>query len=186
MTLTSQEIRQHFLDFFRKKYHHILPSAPIVIRHDPTLMFVNAGMNPFKDYFIGKKKVIFPNIASTQKCLRVSGKHNDLEDVGKDSYHHTMFEMLGNWYFGYCIKKQVIEWAWELLTAIYKIPIDNIYVTIFAGDTKEGIFIDEESQFYWENFLKKERIISCGKKHNLWEMSIFGPCGPCSEIHVDF
>lgn len=185
MIITSQEIRQHFLDFFRKKYHHILPSAPIVIRDDPTLMFVNAGMNPFKDYFIGKKKVIFSNIASTQKCLRVSGKHNDLEDVGKDSYHHTMFEMLGNWYFDYCVKKQVIEWAWELLTVVYKIPIDNIYVTIFAGDPNQGIFIDEESQFYWENFLKKERIIYCGKEHNLWEMSIIGPCGPCSEIHVD-
>lgn len=183
--MTSQEIRQHFLDFFRKKSHHILPSAPIVIRTDPTLMFVNAGMNPFKDYFIGKKKVIFPRIADTQKCLRVSGKHNDLEDVGRDTYHHTMFEMLGNWSFGDCFKKQAIEWSWELLTEVYKIPIDNIYVTIFAGDPKEGISIDEESQFYWKNFIENERIISCVKKHNLWEMSSIGPCGPCSEIHVD-
>jgi len=183
--MKSQEIRQPFLDFFKSKYHHILPSASIVIRSDPTLMFVNAGMNLFKDYFIGKKKVIFPRIASTQKCLRVSGKHNDLEDVGSDSYHHTMFEMVGNWSFGYCVKKQAIEWAWELLTAVYKIPIDNIYVTIFAGETKEGMSIDEESQFYWENLLKKEHIIHCGKLHNLWEMSNIGPCGPCSEIHVD-
>jgi alanyl-tRNA synthetase len=185
MIMTSQEIRKHFLDFFRKKNHHILPSAPIVIKYDPTLMFVNAGMNPLKDYFVGKKKIILSRIASTQKCLRVSGKHNDLEDVGKDSYHHTMFEMLGNWYFGFCVKKQAIEWAWELITTVYKIPIDNIYVTIFSGDTKEGIFIDEKSQFYWENFLKREHIIHCKKKHNFWEMSKIGPCGPCSEIHVD-
>lgn len=183
--MTSQQIRQHFIDFFRSKYHYLLPSAPIVIRHDPTLMFVNAGMNPLKDYFIGQKKVLFAKIASIQKCLRVSGKHNDLEDVGKDSYHHTMFEMLGNWSFGDCLKKQAIEWAWELLTAVYKIPIDNIYVTIFSGDAKEGISIDEESQFYWENYLKKERIIHCVKKYNLWEMSNIGPCGPCSEIHID-
>lgn len=183
--MTSQKIRQHFLSFFSSKYHYILPSAPIVIRHDPTLLFVNAGMNTLKDYFIGKKKVLFAKIASMQKCLRVSGKHNDLEDVGKDSYHHTMFEMLGNWSFGYCLKKQAIEWAWELLTAVYKIPIDNIYVTIFSGDAKEGISIDEESQFYWENLLKKERIIHCENKYNLWEMSSIGPCGPCSEIHLD-
>ncbi|AGC67001.1 alanyl-tRNA synthetase [Candidatus Uzinura diaspidicola str. ASNER] len=183
--MTSQEIRQHFLDYFSSKYHHILPSAPIIIKYDPSLMFVNAGMNPFKEYFIGKKKVIYTNIASIQKCLRVSGKHNDLEDVGKDSYHHTMFEMLGNWSFGYCIKRQTINWAWELLTAVYKIPIDNIYVTIFAGSNKEGISIDGGSQFFWENFLKKERIISCKKEHNFWEMSNLGPCGPCSEIHVD-
>lgn len=181
--MTSQEIRQQFLDFFSNKYHYILPSAPIVIRADPTLMFVNAGMNSFKDYFIGKKKIIFPHIASIQKCLRVSGKHNDLEDVGKDSYHHTMFEMLGNWSFGYCVKKQAIEWAWELLTEVYKIPINNIYITIFAGDNKEGISIDKRSQFFWENLTK--RIIPSGKEHNLWEMSRIGPCGPCSEIHVD-
>lgn len=183
--MTSKEIRKYFLDFFRKKNHHILPSAPIVIKNDPTLMFVNSGMSPLKDFFIENKKKILPRIASTQKCLRVSGKHNDLEDVGKDSYHHTMFEMLGNWYFGFCVKKQAIEWAWELITTVYKIPIDNIYVTIFAGDTKTGICIDEISQFYWKNFLKKEHIIHCKKKHNFWEMSNIGPCGPCSEIHVD-
>lgn len=183
--MTSQEIRQHFLDFFSSKYHNILPSVPIVRKYDPTLMFVNAGMNIFKDYFIVKKKVIFPRIASTQKCLRVSGKHNDLEDVGIDSYHHTMFEMLGNWSFSYCDKRQAIEWGWELLIAVYKIPIDNIYVTIFSGDTKEGISIDEESQFYWENLLKVERILHCKKNNNFWEMSEQGPCGPCSEIHID-
>lgn len=183
--MTSQEIRKHFLDFFSSKYHYLLPSAPIIIKHDPTLMFINAGMNPLKDYFIGKKKVLFAKIASVQKCLRVSGKHNDLEDVGKDSFHHTMFEMFGNWYFGSCLKKQAIEWSWELLTADYKIPIDNIYVTIFSGDVKAGLSLDEESQFYWENLLKKERIIHCGNKYNLWEMSSIGPCGPCSEIHID-
>lgn len=183
--MTSQEIRQHFLDFFSRKFHHILPSSPIVIKHDPTLMFVNAGMTSFKEYFIGKKKIIYTNIASTQKCLRVSGKHNDLEDVGKDNYHHTMFEMLGNWSFGYCIKRQTIEWAWELLTAVYKIPIDNIYVTVFAGSNKEGIALDEESQFFWENLLTKKNIIQCKKEYNLWEMSSVGPCGPCSEIHID-
>lgn len=183
--MTSQEIRQHFLYFFSRKFHHILPSSSIVISHDPTLMFVNSGMIPLKEYFIGKKQIIYTNVASTQKCLRVSGKHNDLEDVGKDYYHHTMFEMLGNWSFGFCIKRQVIEWAWELLTAVYKIPIDNIYVTIFAGSNKEGMSLDEESQFFWENFIKKENIIHCKKKYNLWEMSINGPCGPCSEIHID-
>lgn len=183
--MTWQEILHNFLDFFRSKYHHILPSAPIVIRSDPTLMFVNSGMNPFKEYFVGKKKIIFDRKVSIQKCLRVSGKHNDLEDVGKDSYHHTMFEMLGNWSFGYCVKKQAIAWVWELLITIYQIPIDNIYVTIFSGETKEGISLDEESHSYWENFLKNERIIYCLKKHNFWEMSNIGPCGPSSEIHVD-
>lgn len=183
--MTSQKISQHFLDFFSSKYHYLLPSAPIVIRSDPTLLFVNAGMSTLKEYFIVKKKVLFAKIASIQKCLRVSGKHNDLEDVGKDIYHHTMFEMLGNWSFGYCLKKQAIEWAWELLITVYKIPRDYIYVTIFSGDVKEGISIDEESQFYWEKFLKNERILHCVKKYNLWEMSNIGPCGPCSEIHID-
>jgi len=183
--MKSQNIRQHFLNFFSSKNHHILPSSPIVIKHDPTLMFVNSGMNQFKEHFVGKKQIIYTNITSIQKCLRVSGKHNDLEDVGKDYYHHTMFEMLGNWSFGYCIKRQTIKWAWELLTDVYKIPIDNIYVTIFAGDNKEGIYIDEESKFFWEYFIKKESIIPCKKEHNLWEMSSIGPCGPCSEIHID-
>ncbi len=186
LAFSSQEIRQHFLEFFSRKDHHLLPSAPIGIRYDTTLMFVNAGMTPFKEYFIGKKKVIYTKIATIQKCLRVSGKHNDLEDVGNDVSHHTMFEMLGNWSFGYCSKRQTIEWAWELLTTVYKIPIDNIYVTIFAGDKKERVSIDYESQFLWENFIKKKSIIPCKKEHNFWEMSRIGPCGPCSEIHVDF
>lgn len=180
-----QLIIKNFLDFFRNKYHHILPSVPIVVKSDPTLMFVNSGMTPFKEYFIGKKKGIFDRKVSVQKCLRVSGKHNDLDDVGKDSYHHTMFKMLGNWSFGYCVKKQAINWAWEVLTTIYHFPKENIYVTIFSGEIIEGISIDDESHSFWENFLNKERIIHCEKKHNFWEMSNKGPCGPCSEIHVD-
>lgn len=183
--MNYKEILYYFLSFFHKKYHHVLPSFPIVLKTDPTLMFVNSGMTPLKEFFIGKKKNIFNRKVSVQKCLRVSGKHNDLEDVGKDFYHHTMFEMLGNWSFGCCVKKQAITWAWKLLTTIYQIPIDKIYVTIFSGETKEGIYIDEETHSYWEKIIFNKKIITCVKKHNFWEMSDKGPCGPCSEIHVD-
>jgi alanyl-tRNA synthetase len=183
--MTSTEIRQKFLDFFQSKGHTIIPSAPIVVKNDPTLMFTNAGMNQFKDYFLGNKKAPHPRVADTQKCLRVSGKHNDLEEVGVDTYHHTMFEMLGNWSFGDYFKKEAIAWSWELLTKEYKIPIDRLYVTIFEGDKKEGLPKDEESSAEWKKVIAPERIILGNKKDNFWEMGDTGPCGPCTEIHVD-
>lgn len=183
--MTSQQIRQQFLDFFKSKEHLIVPSAPIVLKDDPTLMFSNSGMTQFKDYFLGYKEPKASRIADTQKCLRVSGKHNDLDDVGRDTYHHTMFEMLGNWSFGDYFKKEAISWAWELLTEVYKIPKENLYVTIFEGDEKENLERDNEAYNYWKEFISEDRIINGNKKDNFWEMGASGPCGPCSEIHVD-
>jgi alanyl-tRNA synthetase len=183
--LTSAEIRQKFLDFFQSKGHTIVPSAPIVIKNDPTLMFTNAGMNQFKDYFLGNKKPPYTRVADTQKCLRVSGKHNDLEEVGVDTYHHTMFEMLGNWSFGDYFKKDAIAWSWELLTEVLKLDKDRLYVTIFEGDTKEGLPKDEEAFAEWKKWISEDRILLGNKKDNFWEMGDTGPCGPCTEIHVD-
>src|SRR3954467_6474168 len=183
--MTASEIRQQFLDFFRTRGHEILPSAPIVIKNDPTLMFTNAGMNQFKDYFLGNKQSPYKRVADTQKCLRVSGKHNDLEEVGVDTYHHTMFEMLGNWSFGDYFKSDAIKWSWELLTEVYKIPKDRLYVTIFKGDDKEKLSKDEEAYKEWRKWIAEDRILPFGKKDNFWEMGETGPCGPCSEIHVD-
>lgn len=190
--MTSVHIRQAFLDFFQSKGHHIVPSSPIVIKNDPTLLFTNAGMNQFKDYFLGNKKAPYPRVADTQKCLRVSGKHNDLEEVGVDTYHHTMFEMLGNWSFGDparpesgYFKQEAIAWSWELLTTVYKIPAERLYVTIFEGDEKEGLPKDEEAYHEWKKHIAEERILQGTKKDNFWEMGDTGPCGPCTEIHVD-
>ena len=183
--MTSQEIRQQFLDFFKSKEHLIVPSAPIVLKDDPTLMFNNSGMAQFKDYFLGYKEPKSNRIADTQKCLRVSGKHNDLDDVGRDTYHHTMFEMLGNWSFGDYFKKEAIAWAWELLTEVYKIPKENLYVTIFEGDASENLDRDQDAYNYWKAYISEDRIINGNKKDNFWEMGESGPCGPCSEIHVD-
>ncbi len=183
--MTSQEIRKQFLDFFKNKEHKIVPSSPMVLKNDPTLMFTNAGMVPFKEYFLGQKKAEVKRIADTQKCLRVSGKHNDLEEVGIDTYHHTMFEMLGNWSFGNYFKKEAIAWAWELLTDVYKIDKDSLYVTVFEGDKKDNLAFDQEAFNYWKEFIDEDRIINGNKKDNFWEMGAQGPCGPCSEIHVD-
>jgi len=179
------EIREHFFKFFESKEHQIVPSAPMVVKNDPTLMFTNAGMNQFKDYFLGNSVPKNRRIANTQKCLRVSGKHNDLEEVGVDTYHHTMFEMLGNWSFGDYFKEEAITWAWELLTEVYKIPKDRLYVTVFEGDEKDGVPRDEESYEIWKRLIDKDRIILASKKDNFWEMGDTGPCGPCTEIHVD-
>jgi len=183
--MTAKEIRQTFLEFFKSKGHHIVPSAPIVVKNDPTLMFTNAGMNQFKDLFLGEAAVKYPRVVDTQRCLRVSGKHNDLEEVGIDTYHHTMFEMLGNWSFGDYFKKEAIEWSWELLTEVYKIPKDQLYVSVFEGDEKEGLPKDTEAYEIWKQFVPEERIVLGNKKDNFWEMGDTGPCGPCSEIHVD-
>ncbi len=183
--MTSQEIRQQFLDFFASKNHKIVQSAPIVVKNDPTLMFINAGMNPFKEFFLGQKKVEHNRISDTQKCLRVSGKHNDLEEVGMDTYHHTLFEMLGNWSFGNYFKKEAIAWAWELLTEVYKIDKNSLYVTVFEGDKSENLAFDQEAYDYWAKFIDKDRILNGNKKDNFWEMGAQGPCGPCSEIHID-
>jgi alanyl-tRNA synthetase len=183
--MTSADIRNKFLDFFKSKQHHIVPSAPIVVKNDPTLMFTNAGMNQFKDYFLGNKKAPYPRIADTQKCLRVSGKHNDLEEVGVDTYHHTMFEMLGNWSFGDYFKKEAIEWSWEFLTKVLSIPKDRLYVTVFQGDEKEGLPKDEEAANEWSKWIDGNRILLGNKKDNFWEMGDTGPCGPCTEIHID-
>jgi alanyl-tRNA synthetase len=183
--MTAAEIRQAFLDFFESKGHTIVPSAPIVVKNDPTLMFTNAGMNQFKDYFLGNKKPPYGRIADTQKCLRVSGKHNDLEEVGVDTYHHTMFEMLGNWSFGDYFKHEAISWSWELLTEVYKLPKDRLYATVFEGDAKEGIPASKIALEKWKEFLPENQIIYGNKKDNFWEMGDTGPCGPCTEIHVD-
>lgn len=183
--MTSQEIRQQFLDYFKEKQHLIVPSAPIVLKDDPTLMFSNSGMTQFKDYFLGYREPRAPRIADTQKCLRVSGKHNDLDDVGRDTYHHTMFEMLGNWSFGDYFKKEAIDYAWELLTEVYKIPKENLYVTVFEGDASENLDRDQEAYNFWKAHIAEDRIINGNKKDNFWEMGESGPCGPCSEIHVD-
>jgi alanyl-tRNA synthetase len=182
---TAKEIRKDYLDFFKSKQHVIVPSAPIVVKDDPTLLFTNAGMNPFKDYFLGNKTIEIPRIADTQKCLRVSGKHNDLEEVGVDTYHHTMFEMLGNWSFGDYFKKDALTWAWELLTEVYKIDKDRLYVSVFEGSKEENIPFDQEAFDTWKQFLPESRIINGNKKDNFWEMGDTGPCGPCSEIHYD-
>jgi alanyl-tRNA synthetase len=183
--MTAAEIRQKFLDFFESKGHTIVPSAPIVVKNDPTLMFTNAGMNQFKDYFLGNKLPPYGRAADTQKCLRVSGKHNDLEEVGVDTYHHTMFEMLGNWSFGDYFKNEAIEWSWELLTDVYGIPQDRLYATIFEGDEKEGLPSSAIALEKWKQFLPETQIVYGNKKDNFWEMGDTGPCGPCSEIHVD-
>ena len=183
--MTSSEIRQQFLDFFKSKQHTIVPSAPIVVKNDPTLMFINSGMAPFKDYFLGNKPAPHKRIADTQKCLRVSGKHNDLEEVGVDTYHHTMFEMLGNWSFGDYFKKDAIAWSWELLTDVYKLDKDRLYVTVFEGDESEGLPFDQEAYDEWKKWIAEDRILKGNKKDNFWEMGETGPCGPCSEIHVD-
>jgi alanyl-tRNA synthetase len=183
--MKSSEVRKTFLEFFKSKQHHIVPSAPMVVKDDPTLMFTNAGMNQFKDIFLGNKPAKYPRVADTQKCLRVSGKHNDLEEVGHDTYHHTMFEMLGNWSFGDYFKKEAIEWAWELLTDVYKIDKQNLYVTVFGGDEKEKTQADIEAYDYWKAIIPEERILYGSKKDNFWEMGETGPCGPCSEVHVD-
>ncbi|MBR2947615.1 MAG: alanine--tRNA ligase [Bacteroidales bacterium] len=183
--MTSKEIRQTFLDFFASKGHQIVPSAPMVVKGDPTLMFTNAGMNQFKDWFLGNSPILYPRVADSQKCLRVSGKHNDLEEVGHDSYHHTMFEMLGNWSFGDYFKKEAISWAWELLTEVYKLDKDRIYVTVFEGSESDNVELDEEARGYWKEHISEDRIILGNKKDNFWEMGDTGPCGPCSEIHID-
>ena len=183
--MTSADIRNRFLEFFKSKQHHIVASAPIVIKNDPTLMFTNAGMNQFKDYFLGNQQAPYPRIADTQKCLRVSGKHNDLEEVGVDTYHHTMFEMLGNWSFGDYFKKEAIEWSWEFLTSVLNIPKDRLYVVVFEGDKKEGLPKDEEAATEWSRWIDADRILLGNKKDNFWEMGDTGPCGPCTEIHVD-
>ena len=179
------EIRQQFLDYFESKGHKIVSSAPMVIKNDPTLMFTNAGMNQFKDYFLGYAEAKDKRVADTQKCLRVSGKHNDLEEVGVDTYHHTMFEMLGNWSFGDYFKEEAIEWAWELLTEVYKIDKSRLYVTVFEGDQEDGVPMDTESIEIWKKYISEDRIILANKKDNFWEMGDTGPCGPCTEIHVD-
>ncbi len=183
--MQSAAIRQAFLDFFQSKQHEIVPSAPIVVKNDPTLLFTNAGMNQFKDYFLGNKTAPSTRVADTQKCLRVSGKHNDLEEVGVDTYHHTMFEMLGNWSFGDYFKKEAIAWSWELLTEVYKIPKDHLYVTVFEGDDKEGLPKDEEAWNEWKKYVSEDHILLGNKKDNFWEMGDTGPCGPCTEIHAD-
>jgi len=183
--MTVQEIRKHYFEFFASKQHQIVPSAPMVVKNDPTLMFTNAGMNQFKDFFLGNAVPKNRRVANSQKCLRVSGKHNDLEEVGVDTYHHTMFEMLGNWSFGDYFKAETIEWAWELLTEVYKIPKDRLYVTVFEGDVKDGVPKDQESYDIWKKFIAEDRIILASKKDNFWEMGDTGPCGPCTEIHVD-
>ncbi|MBN2273510.1 MAG: alanine--tRNA ligase [Bacteroidales bacterium] len=183
--MDAQTIRQKFLDFFRSKGHNIIPSSPMVIKDDPSLMFTNAGMNQFKDIFLGTAPFRHKRIANSQKCLRVSGKHNDLEEVGHDCYHHTMFEMLGNWSFGDYFKKEAIGWAWELLTDEFRIPKDRIYTTVFEGSSEEGISMDGEAFDHWKQYLDEDRILTGSKKDNFWEMGDTGPCGPCSEIHVD-
>ena len=183
--MTSREIRQQFLSFFESKQHKIVPSAPIVVKNDPTLMFTNAGMNQFKDLFLGNKPVQYPRVADTQKCLRVSGKHNDLEEVGVDTYHHTMFEMLGNWSFGDYFKTESIRWGWELLTKVYGLDTSRLYVTVFEGDPAEKLDFDQEAYDVWKELVAEDHILRGNKKDNFWEMGDTGPCGPCSEIHFD-
>lgn len=183
--MKANEIRKCFLDFFKSKNHVVVPSAPIVVKNDPTLMFTNAGMNQFKDVFLGNKSPKAPRVADIQKCLRVSGKHNDLEEVGRDTYHHTMFEMMGNWSFGDYFKEDAIAWAWEFLTEVLKIDKERLYVTVFGGDPKDGLDPDNEAFTFWKKHIDESRIIYGSKKDNFWEMGDTGPCGPCSEIHID-
>ncbi len=183
--MTSKEIRTAFLSYFKERNHQVVPSAPMVLKNDPSLMFTNAGMNPFKDIFLGNRQPDSRRVTDTQKCLRVTGKHNDLEEVGHDTYHHTMFEMLGNWSFGDYFKKEAIEWAWEFLTGRMKLDPERIYVTVFEGDEKDGVERDQEAAEIWARLLSPQRIIDGSKKDNFWEMGETGPCGPCSEIHID-
>ena len=183
--MTAPEIRQRFLDFFAARGHRVVDSAPLVNRDDPSLLFVNAGMNQFKDYFLGTRAPAFRRAVDTQRCLRVSGKHNDLEEVGRDSYHHTLFEMLGNWSFGDYFKPEAIAWAWELLTEVYGLPADRLYVSVFGGDEADGLAADEEAASLWRRHVPAERILRFDRADNFWEMGETGPCGPCSEIHVD-
>ncbi len=183
--MTSNEIRSQFLQFFEGKNHHVVASAPMVVKNDPTLMFTNAGMNQFKDIFLGNANAPYPRACDAQKCLRVSGKHNDLEEVGHDTYHHTMFEMLGNWSFGDYFKKEAIAYAWEFLTEVMHIDKSNLYVTVFGGDKEEGLAMDTEAYDFWKEHIAEDRILKGSKKDNFWEMGDQGPCGPCSEIHVD-
>jgi alanyl-tRNA synthetase len=183
--MESNKVRQTFLDFFKSKGHEIVPSAPMVVKGDPTLMFINSGMAPFKDIFLGNVAIKYPRVADTQKCLRVSGKHNDLEEVGVDTYHHTMFEMLGNWSFGDYFKKDAIAWAWELLTEVYKIDKSRLYVTVFEGSVEENVPFDQEAYDTWKLYVDESRILKGNKKDNFWEMGDTGPCGPCTEIHYD-
>jgi alanyl-tRNA synthetase len=183
--MNANDIRRIYLEFFERKAHKIVPSSPIVNKNDPTLMFANSGMAQFKDYFLGNREAPYKRIADTQKCLRVSGKHNDLEDVGLDGYHHTMFEMLGNWSFGDYFKEEAIEWAWELLTEVYKLPKNQLYVTVFEGDEKDGTQRDDEARAFWLKWVPASQILYGNKKDNFWEMGDQGPCGPCSEIHFD-
>ena len=183
--MTSKEIRKAYLDFFASKGHTIVPSAPMVVKNDPTLMFTNAGMNQFKDWLLGNSPAPFPRATDSQKCLRVSGKHNDLEEVGHDTYHHTMFEMLGNWSFGDYFKNEAIDWAWELLTEVYKIDKDRLYATVFEGSAEDGTALDTEARDRWLTHLPADRVLLGNKHDNFWEMGDTGPCGPCSEIHVD-
>ena len=183
--LTSKEIRRTFLQYFESKGHDIVPSAPVVNKDDPSLMFINAGMNPFKDFFLGNATPKNARIADTQKCLRVSGKHNDLDEVGHDTYHHTLFEMLGNWSIGDYFKEDAIGWAWDLLTNVYGLEKDRLYVTVFEGDTKEGLPRDEEAAELWSKYVSGDRVLNGSKADNFWEMGEVGPCGPCSEIHID-
>ena len=183
--MKSQEVRSKFLSFFKEKKHNIVPSAPMVLKDDPTLMFVNSGMAPFKEYFLGNAKPKSNRLADSQKCLRVSGKHNDLEEVGYDTYHHTLFEMLGNWSFGDYFKREAIAWAWELLTEVYGIDKDILYVSVFEGNEADGIPMDQEAYDLWKGLISEDRILMGNKKDNFWEMGDQGPCGPCSEIHVD-
>ncbi|MDG1757895.1 MAG: alanine--tRNA ligase, partial [Schleiferiaceae bacterium] len=183
--MTASQIRQAFLNFFANKGHEIVHSAPLVMKDDPTLMFVNAGMNPFKDIFTGAKPAKHSRVADSQKCLRVSGKHNDLEEVGIDTYHHTLFEMLGNWSFGDYFKQEAIDWAWELLIDVYQLDPERLYVTFFEGDKGDGLAMDDEAKSHWAKHLPADRILNGNKADNFWEMGETGPCGPCSEIHID-
>ena len=183
--MESKLIREKFLEFFESKQHQRVASAPMVVKGDPTLMFINAGMNQFKDIFLGNSVPTDRRVANSQKCLRVSGKHNDLEEVGVDTYHHTMFEMLGNWSFGDYFKEESIAWAWELLTKVYGLKEEDLYVTVFGGDKQDGLDADTEAETFWKKWVPTERILHCDKKDNFWEMGETGPCGPCSEIHID-
>ncbi|MBT5858752.1 MAG: alanine--tRNA ligase, partial [Flavobacteriales bacterium] len=180
--MKSSEIRNSFIKFFENKKHQIKSSAPMVIKDDPTLMFTNAGMNQFKNLFLGNSDIKYLRVANSQKCLRVSGKHNDLEEVGHDTYHHTMFEMLGNWSFGDYFKEQSIDWAWEFLTEVCKLDKNRLYVTVFEGDDRDKLEKDMESFNFWKKHLQEDRILNGDKRDNFWEMGEIGPCGPCSEI----